>query len=400
MSKDATFENALAFARDLIRIPSPSGEEEAVAKRILLEMEELGYEEVRTDGVGNVIGIIRGTAGGAPVMLNCHLDVVHEGDPESWEHPPFSGAVADGFLHGRGAMDIKGPLALQTHAAAALRGTATGDVIVAHTVFEERGGWGMDALLGAMEVEPAVVIIGEATKGDITTGHRGRGELEVVLSGVAGHASAPERARNALDLVPPVLGAVDDLARDQPTDPVLGPASLVATGIRCLPDSPNVIPDEVVVVVDWRVLPGSTNETLVASVREAVGRRLPSVPSGMGVEVRMAREVQTSYTGRTEERDLFSPGFLMDGDNPLIRAAAEAVGSRKGEGPARVRPWTFATDGGWSCGIYGVPTLGFAPGEERFAHTNTERLELEEARWAFSRHGDLILALQSALGTK
>ncbi len=65
---------------------------------------------------------------------------------------------------------------------------------------------------------------------------------------------------------------------------------------------------------------------------------------------------------------------------------------------AEIRPWTFATDGGWSCGVFGIPTLGFAPGEERFAHTNRERLDLEEARWAYSRHTELILGVQRALG--
>ena len=62
-----------------------------------------------------------------------------------------------------------------------------------------------------------------------------------------------------------------------------------------------------------------------------------------------------------------------------------------------MRPWTFATDGGWSCGVYGIPTIGFAPGEERFAHTNRERLDVEEARWAFARQAELIPAAQDAL---
>ncbi|MFH1765725.1 MAG: M20/M25/M40 family metallo-hydrolase [Gemmatimonadota bacterium] len=398
MPKEPTFENALAFAQDLIRIPSPSGQEGDVAKRILLEMNDLGYDQTRIDGLGNVIGVVRGTQGGPPVMLNCHTDVVAEGDPEAWEHPPFGGTICGGYLHGRGSMDIKGPLALQTYAAAALKGQALGDVIVAHTVFEERGGWGMEHLLSNREVEPAAVIIGEATQGDITTGHRGRGEVEVVLRGLAGHASAPARARNALDLVPPVLKALEDLAGRQKADPVLGRASLVATGIDILPESRNVIPDEAVVVVDWRVLPGSKDEELVGQLRDSIARHLPEVPPGMAVEVRMAREYQKAYTGRSELRDLYTPGFLMDAEDPVILAAARAVGKRGGGGAAAIRPWTFATDGGWSCGVFGIPTLGFAPGEESFAHTNRERLELEEARWAYSKHRELILGVQQALG--
>lgn len=398
MALEPTFQNALAFAQDLIKIPSLSGEEGEVARRVALEMKALGYDETRFDALGNVIGVVRGTGEGPPVMLNCHMDVVAEGAHDDWEYPPFDAVVEDGHLHGRGSMDIKGPLALQTFAAACLKGKAPGDVIVAHTVFEERGGWGMEHLLAQKEVEPAAVIIGEATQGDITTGHRGRAEVEVVLRGLAGHASAPDRARNALNLVPPVLTGLEDLQGSQRTDPVLGMASLVATGIDILPESRNVVPDQAVVVVDWRVLPGSTDEELLEEVREAVLRRVGDIPDGMGIEIRMAKEHQEAFTGRGEYRDLFTPGFLMDAGDPVIRAAARAVGRKDGSGPAVVRPWTFATDGGWSAGVFGIPTLGFAPGEERYAHTNRERLELGEAEWAFSKHPELILAIQEALG--
>jgi hypothetical protein len=108
------FENAVAFAQELIRIPSPPGGEEDVAERVRQEMEALGMRDVRADRFGNVIGVVKGTGGGPTVMLNSHLDVVGEGDHSAWEFPPFSGAVEGGFLHGRGAMDIKGPLAIQS----------------------------------------------------------------------------------------------------------------------------------------------------------------------------------------------------------------------------------------------------------------------------------------------
>ncbi len=397
MAKDPTFENALAFAQDLIRIPSPSGQEGDVAERILSEMEALGLQDVRRDEVGNVISCVRGSGAAPAVLLNCHTDVVAEGDHAEWEYPPFGGDVAEGFLHGRGSMDIKGPLALQTYAAAALAGRAAGDVIVAHTVFEERGGLGMKHLLESGGVQPGVVVIGESTHGDICIGHRGRGEVEVVLRGLAGHASAPDRAHNALDLVPQVLGAVQELATHQPEDPILGTSSLVATGVDVLPESRNVIPDRVTVVLDWRVLPGTDEEAMTSRVRDAVTRGLGELPDGFSVSVSMAQERQAAYTGIAHDRSLFTPGFLMDPLDPLVLAAAAAVGQRAGEGPAAVRPWTFATDGGWSRGVFGIPTVGFAPGEERFAHTNRERLDVEEARWAFARYPELVLALQQEM---
>ncbi len=397
-AKEATFENAMAFAADLIRIPGLPGHEGDVAKRVREEMEALGLDDVRVDEAGNVIGVAKGRGTAPSALLNSHTDVVAEGDHAEWEVPPFSGAVQDGFLHGRGAMDIKGPLALQTYSAAALAGQSPGDVIVAHTVLEERGGLGMKHLLTSGEVSPGFVLIGEATHGDLCIGHRGRAELEVVITGLAGHASAPGRARNALDLLGDVLAAIRELGANQPSVEVLGASSLTATMVDVLPESRNVIPDKVVVALDWRILPDDDDASLQARVRAALDERIGAVPEGFQIGVRMAHEHQVAYTGLEEGRDLLTPGFLMDPDHPMVTAAARAVGTRDDPAtPATVRPWTFATDGGWSCGVFKIPTIGFAPGEERFAHTNRERLDVEEARWAFARQAKLIVAAQDAL---
>lgn len=404
-SKSASFEGAVAFAQDLIRIPSMPGEEGEVARRVAAEMEALGYDEAWTDDLGSVVGVVRGGPG-PTVMLSAHLDMVAAGDPDEWEYPPFDGVIADGCLHGRGAMDIKGPLALQTHVAAVLRGRAPGDVIVAHPVYEERGGWGMAYLTRpGGGLRPDAVIIGESTQGDIAIGHRGRAEIEIVARGLAGHASAPERARNALDLVPPVLAGVRDLADRQDSDDILGPSSVVATGIDGVPASLNVIPDRVTITLDWRILPADTEESLLSRLADAVRPHLERFDvqegeeRGAGVEFRLATQTQRAWTGVEEERRILSPGFLMDPAHPVVAAAARAVGRRgDADEAARVRPWTFATDGGWTCGVRGVPTIGFAPGEERYAHTNSERLDLGDALWGYAKYLDLVPAVQTAAG--
>jgi succinyl-diaminopimelate desuccinylase len=397
VKKEASFDAALSFAADLIRIPGLPGREEDVARRVRAEMEALGLVDVRVDEVGNVIGVARGRGEAPPLLLNSHLDVVAEGAHANWEVPPFSGEIRDGWLHGRGAMDIKGPLAIQTYAAAASIDQAPGDVIVAHTVLEERGGLGMRHLLESGTVDPAAVVLGEATHGDVCIGHRGRAELEIVLEGVAGHASVPDRASNALDLLGPALAAMRDLAEEQPADPVLGAASLVATMVDVRPETRNVIPDRVVLAIDWRVLPGADEAELLRRIGTSLRERIGAAPPGLGWDVRVATETQRTYTGVEREWRLFSPGFLMSPEHPAVRAAARAVGRRSASGSADVRPWAFATDGGWSCGVHGIPTVGFAPGEERFAHTNRERLEVAEARWAFERYPALVAGLQRAL---
>ncbi|MFW6079866.1 MAG: M20/M25/M40 family metallo-hydrolase [Gemmatimonadota bacterium] len=394
-TRDLTFDAAIAFAAELIRIPSPPGAEGEVAGRVRVEMERLGFDEVWTDAVGNVIGRVTGRGDGPVVMLSSHLDVVDAGHAADWEHPPFGGVIADGFLHGRGAMDIKGPLALQTYAAARfVEDRPPGDVYAAHTVLEERGGWGMAHLLAAGEVEPDAVVIGESTHGDVCIGHRGRAEMIIEIVGRAAHASAPERARNPLAMLPHVLEALDAFADELGEDPILGRESAAPTDVEASPRSRNVIPERARVILDWRVLPGRDAEEVVGRVRSALDARI-SLPPGYTLEVRFERERQTTYTGREGVRPLFTPGFLLDPDHAVARAAASAIADATGRTP-EVRPWTFATDGGHSCGEYAIPTIGYAPGEERFAHTARERLELDRAREAYAAYPSLVAAVQRA----
>ena len=397
MNAPSSFDAALAFAADLIRIPGPPGQEEAVARRVVDEAERLGFDDVWIDEVGNVIGRIRGRGETPPVMLSCHLDVVDAGDASEWRYPPFGGVIEGGFLHGRGAMDIKGPLALQTHAAAAFIGDRPpGDLVIAHTVLEERGGWGMAHLMEAGEVRPGAVIIGESTGGDVCIGHRGRSEIVITVKGRAGHASAPADAVSALDGVGPVLDAVRTFAAALDVeDPVLGPASLVATDIVATPATRNVIPDRAEITVDWRTIPRLDGERARAAL-EAHLRSSVDLAPGLTLGVDHAVEPQRTWTGRERDWPMFGPGFLVPPDHPIPTAAAAAVEQATGRRPA-VRPWRFATDGRHTCGHHGVPTIGYAPGHEGHAHTNTERLSLAEARLAFDAYPSVIRAVFETL---
>jgi len=274
-------------------------------------------------------------------------------------------------------------------------GAPDDDAGVADAAGEARGVKVLENLDGEVSPDPRVV--------------PERSRVETAVVGGGGEPfrdlrEAPDRARNALDLLPAILAGVRDLAARQESDAVLGPSSVVATGVDAVPASLNVIPDRVAVTLDWRILPEDTGQSLVARVRESLQPHLDRAGkatwpgAGESVEVRIAIERQRAYTGVEAARRMFSPGFLMDPADPIVTAAARAVGTRDGSGaPARVRPWTFATDGGWTCGVRGIPTIGFAPGEERHAHTNTERLDLDEARWGYGRYLDLVPAVQRAV---
>ena len=396
MERDLSFARAIGFAAELIRIPSLPGEEEGVALRIAGELRALGFDEVAIDRAGNVIGRIAGRGDAPAVMLSSHMDVVDVGDPAAWEHAPYGGVVADGWLHGRGSMDVKGPLAIQVYAAARfVEERPLGDIVMVFSVYEEKGGWGMMHLMDTLPVRPGAVILSEATGCDLCTGHRGHAELAVEIHGLAAHASAPERGRNPNDLLPHVLLALGELSGEQPCDPVLGRATLTPTVVECWPKSGNVIPDRVRVTLDLRVLPGWDEAAALREIRARLAQRVPAA-EGMRVEVLPGRVTHRAWTGWEDEHSNFTPGFLVADDHPVVEAAADALRAAMGRAPT-VRQWKFGTDGGHSCGTHGVPTIGYAPGVEALAHTNRERLELASAREAFDAYPALIRAVQGAL---
>jgi len=396
MGRDLSFERAIQFAAELVRIPSPPGEEETAAARIVEEMLALGFDEARTDRAGNVVGRIAGAGEAPAVMLSSHMDVVDVGDPEGWEHDPHGGVVADGFLHGRGSVDVKGPLALQLYAAARfVEERPAGDLLMICSVYEEKGGWGMMHHMETTGWAPGAVILSEATDGDLCTGHRGHAELAVEIHGLAAHASAPEYGRNPSAVLPHVLLALGELSAAQPRHPVLGLATLTPTVIETWPKSGNVIPDRIRITLDMRVLPGWDERRAVTQMEALLAERVPRA-EGIRVEVHRGRATHRAWTGWVDEHSNFTPGFLLADDHPVVVAAAEAVRASTGRAPA-IRQWKFGTDGGHSCGTHGVPTIGFAPGLEALAHTNRERLELDSARRAFDAYPALIRSVQAAL---
>ncbi|HPO09566.1 MAG TPA: hypothetical protein PLZ55_12915, partial [bacterium] len=89
-------ESAVRFAQDLVRVPSPSLNEGAIAPLVEQQMKKLGYDKVLRDDSGNVIGILFGYDNDRTVLLNCHMDTVPLAAPASWCCSPYEGQIKDG----------------------------------------------------------------------------------------------------------------------------------------------------------------------------------------------------------------------------------------------------------------------------------------------------------------
>lgn len=376
----------VSFCSRLIQTPSLPGQEGDAAALIQEEMRTLGYDDVWTDAVGNVIGAIRGS-GGKSLMLNTHMDHVDAGDPSGWPFPPFEGRVHDGQVWGRGAMDIKGPTTAQVYGAALLRAaglTPPGDVYVVGAVQEELGGLGSVELGRTLRVDRAVV--GEASSNTIRRGHRGRIELIARVHGRSCHASMPDQGINPLYSLGELLTRLQDVETME--DPFLGRDTLVPTLVYTDQSSANVVPGQASLHIDWRMVPQHDVEQIRASLDRLLQASLRGGATG---SVSLKQIHLRTYTG--EERDIPAafPSFVLEESDPLVQDAKRALEEAFGH-PVEVKQWDFATDAG-HLNAAGIPAIGFGPGDEALAHTNQERISTAELSEAMRGYAALALSL-------
>jgi succinyl-diaminopimelate desuccinylase len=360
-------DDLIHFARRLVQTPSLPGHEGELASLIQVEMEHLGFDQVSTDEVGNVIGWVYG--GDGPIlMLNGHMDHVHPGDPARWAHPPYSGDIVEGALWGRASMDMKGPLAAMIYAAGLVKQyklPLPGSVIVACVIMEEIGGLGTRALI--KHLQPTFAVVGEASNGKLMRGHRGRIELTAQVSGRSVHASVPERGINPHYALARFLLSLETLPMSQ--DPILGASSVAPTLYRTDQASPNVTPGEAVLTLDWRNVPGEKPDQIVNQVASLLAE---AIPPGAQSQVEIVHYQFETYTGHVENFPAIFPSFAISENHPLLRAAQDILSDLLGRS-IPIDIWQFATDGGHLMAA-GVPTIGFGPGDPGLAHTNQERI--------------------------
>jgi len=111
----------IEFAQDLVKIKSYSGDEKKIIECIKEKMNELDYDDVTIDSMGNIVGCI---GNGQPtIMFDSHVDTVEVNDFSEWTHPPFDGVIEDGRLHGRGSVDMKSSAAASIYAGAVAKKT-------------------------------------------------------------------------------------------------------------------------------------------------------------------------------------------------------------------------------------------------------------------------------------
>jgi len=354
------------FLRDMIAIPSESGQEGEVIARARRELEACGFDEIRVDGLGNLLG--RVGSGPKVIALDAHLDTVGVGDPSTWTRDPYQGALEDGIVYGRGAGDMEGGFAASVYGARIAKELGLLDGVqlwVTGTVMEEDcDGLCWQYILREGVLAPDVVVITEPTDLGVYRGHRGRMEMEIRTQGRSAHGSAPERGVNAVYAMAPIIADVERLNERlaDTADPFLGKGSCTISAIRSTSPSLCAVADSATIHVDRRLTHGETWEGAVAQMEA-----LPSVREA-GATVTVLDYAVPSYTGLVYPTKKVYPTWLFPESHPVVRAAVSAAGTALGRSP-RVGKWGFSTNGIATAGMFGVPTVGFGPSNEIWAHS-------------------------------
>ncbi len=365
---------AAAFASELVRTPSPSLCENGVAKLVERKMEELGYDKVVVDDFGNVIGIMYGTDPSPVIVLNSHMDTVVPGrDDQSWNMPPYSGEMEGGKLYGAGSSDCKSGLASQIYAGYLLKRLylpLRGTLIVAATVSEENGlSLGMQHLLSKtladMKINPDYVILGEPTDNGLFYGHDGWAEFRIGMD-----STNPNNLRDAADTIfqnllsagelKGVPGPIELMSVTRPEFDAHSGNAYINFNRRLLPEENTVDIAEKIREFSLQSMPGNEDINMVVKVREEIQK----LQNGETVQVRFMSDAW--------ETDPFSP--LMD----RARQALSSAGCKSQPGKWRLPQLGMGTAGSILTRRFGIPTIGYGPGDERLAHTANEYVELDK----------------------
>ena len=266
-----------ALLRELVRldsrnpslVPGAPGEG-AIARRLSDTLHAWGIESSVRDalpGRPNVVATIRGSGGGRSLMFNGHVDVV---DVDSMAHEPFAGIERGGRLYARGASDMKGGVAAMCAAAARVRGTLKGDLVIAAVADEEWQSAGTAALLReGIRTDAAVVT--EPTSLRLMPSHKGFAWIEIVVHGRAAHGSRWDLGVDAIALAGLLLGELDLLDRDRlskKSHHLLGRPSVHA-GVIAGGSGFEHVPDRCTMRIERRTIPGETAEDAIREVADA-----------------------------------------------------------------------------------------------------------------------------------
>lgn len=333
-------------------------------------MKALQFDKVKIDRYGNVLG--RVGEGERSLLFDSHTDVVNVTDEDRWEVPPFSGEIIEGFLWGRGSVDMKSATAASIYAAAIAKnqGLLSGKtVFVSCTVDEETcDGVGLKHLLEECHIRPDYGVICEPSANTISIGHKGKAQVVIKTYGVSAHGSTPELGRNAIYEMAEIIQRVEQTNNEYL--PRNGKkSSLVMSQISSTSVSLNAIPSECQAYLDRRMILGETEQT----IRD----EMDSIIAGKNATWEIGTLHRTTWTGEKITYEPFHPAWEISLQHELTKALISAYSDTYGYAPNKFDFWDFSTNAVALVGM-GIPCIGFGPGDNKLAHVRNEKCAISQ----------------------
>jgi LysW-gamma-L-lysine carboxypeptidase len=333
----------VGFLEQLLRIPSPSGEEDVVAECLVERMAALGFWTHR-DEVGNAVGVLGDPEAGREVVLLGHMDTVPGFIPVRWRGDR---------LYGRGAVDAKGPLAAFV-AAAARVAPRLKDIrlVVIGAVEEEAHGLGARHLARTME-PPDCVIIGEPSHWEgITLGYKGMLNVDYWRVQPGGHTAGelPGPAEKAVTFWNRLMTYSEELNQGRS-----GHFDTLDPALRDFRTFSDGLDDGVEMNIVLRLPPGADTADLKYKMQAWCNGAALSFPGG-------------------------DPPFRSEKNTPPVRALLRAI--RAEGGRPRFKLKTGTSDMNVVGPVWGCPMVAYGPGDSSLDHTPDEHIEIKEFRRA------------------
>ncbi|HAC26154.1 MAG TPA: YgeY family selenium metabolism-linked hydrolase [Cytophagales bacterium] len=374
----------IEFTQQLVRTRSYTGEEGAIIQLVAERMTALGFDEVKVDAMGNVLG--RVGRGGSSLLFDSHVDTVQVNDAAMWQYDPFGGEIVNGVLHGRGSVDMKSSVAANVYAAAWAKQQGLVEdktVYVSCTVMEEDcDGENLKHLFREFSLRPDAVVICEPSNNRIALGHKGKVQVSIKTQGISAHGAAPEKGVNAIYEMAEIIQRVDRLNARLLTQ--ANPrGTVVMSDIRSTSASLNAVPSACEAYLDRRLVPGETEEQIKAE--------MDSLIAGKRASWEVGELHRTSYTGLPVRYRPFHLAWKMDVEHPLTHVCLAAYAKAFGRQQEAFEFWDFSTNA-VTPGSLGIPTIGFGPGDYKLAHMRDEHLPTLEIIKAASFYVELIRA--------
>ncbi|CCQ94709.1 Acetylornithine deacetylase or succinyl-diaminopimelate desuccinylase [[Clostridium] ultunense Esp] len=363
----------IKLTQDLIKIPShkdvPNREKEVVdfIYRFCKE-NELEVELQDVDGARkNVLVYLRGTGNGKTLMFNGHTDTV---PPYNMTIDPFKAEVKDGYIWGRGASDMKGPIASMLISMLAIKRSGIklkGDIIFAGVLGEEEQSEGTEMLVKS-GIKADGCIVGEPSNYEYAIGHRGLEWIEIKVKGKAAHGGVPNLGINAISKAAKLILKIEEEIYPKLKErfnEYMGP-SVMNFGRIEGGSQPSTVADWCSIILDRRYIPGEDVESVFREYQDVIDALKEEDPDFDAELIRMEENFLT----------LDHLYLMTDPKDPIVLSTKNAIRKVTGREPeiTRRRGWT---DAALLSNFAKIPTVVTGPGNIAYSHTKDERVEIK-----------------------